>query len=231
MEERRPPKVHAQSDAPSDAPSYAMQVLTTEHWSLLATRSQGFNEAFARAGLFLTILTGSVVALALVAQASEFDERFTTFALVLMPVVLFIGLSTLVRLVQNNFEDVQWVIGMNRIRHAYLEREPELAPYFVTSPYDDETGVMTTLGATPWREQMRGTHAFVTTPGMLAVVNATLAGVIAAMAASVVGTGPGIAAAAGVLGFLICYAALHRYTLKQIKLFRRWNQPRFPTPE
>jgi hypothetical protein len=35
---------------------------------------------------------------------------------------------------------------------------------------------MTTLGATPWREQMRGTHAFVTTPGMLSVVNATLAG-------------------------------------------------------
>lgn len=147
----------------------------------------------------LTILTGSVVALALVAQASEFDERFTTFALVLMPVVLFIGMSTLVRLVQNNFEDVQWVIGMNRIRHAYLEREPDLAPYFVTSPYDDETGVMTTLGATPWREQMRGTHAFVTTPGMLAVVNAVLAGVIAAMAASVAGTGPGIATVIGVL--------------------------------
>jgi hypothetical protein len=57
MEERRPPKVHTQSDAQS----YAMQVLTTEHWSLLATRSQGFNETFARAGLFLTILTGSVV--------------------------------------------------------------------------------------------------------------------------------------------------------------------------
>ena len=231
MEERRPPKVHAQSDAPSDAPSYAMQVLTTEHWSLLATRGQGFNEAFARAGLFLTILTGSVVALALVAQASAFDERFTTFALVLMPVVLFIGVSTLVRLVQNNFEDVQWVLGMNRIRHAYLEREPDLAPYFVTSPHYDETGVMTTLGATAWQEQMRGTHAFVTTPGMLAVVNATLAGVIAAMAASVVGTGPAVAAAAGVLGFVICYAALHRYTLKQIKLVRRWNQPRFPTPE
>jgi hypothetical protein len=46
---------------------------------------------------------------------------------------------------------------------------------------------------------------------MLAVVNATLAGVNAAMAASVMGTGPGIAAAAGVLGFLICYAGLHRY--------------------
>jgi Na+/proline symporter len=90
---------------------------------------------------------------------------------------------------------------------------------------------MTTLGARPWREQTRGTHAFVTTRGMLAVVNAALAGVIAAMAASVVGTGPGIAAAAGLLGFLICYAGLHRYTLKQIKLFRRWNQPRFPTPE
>jgi hypothetical protein len=107
--------------------------------------------------------------------------------------------------------------------------EPNRVRYFVTSPHDDETGVMTTLGATPWREQIRRTHAFVTTPGMLAVVNAVLAGLIAARAASVVGTGPAIATAVGVLGFLTSYAALYRYTLKQIALFRRWNQPRLAT--
>ena len=51
-----------------------MPLLTTEHWSLLATRNLSWNESFARAGMFLTVLTGAVVALALVAQATAFGR-------------------------------------------------------------------------------------------------------------------------------------------------------------
>ncbi|HEY4748751.1 MAG TPA: hypothetical protein VIH38_14345, partial [Steroidobacteraceae bacterium] len=68
-----------------------LQILSTEHWSLLASRSLAWNESFSRAGMFLTTLTGAIVALALVAQASAFGEAFTLFALVILPVVLFIG--------------------------------------------------------------------------------------------------------------------------------------------
>ena len=49
-----------------------VQILSTEHWSLLATRSQTWNESFARAQMFLSVLAASVIALALVAQASSF---------------------------------------------------------------------------------------------------------------------------------------------------------------
>ena len=48
-----------------------LQVLSTEHWSLLASRSLAWNESFSRAGMFLSTLTGAIVALALVAQATE----------------------------------------------------------------------------------------------------------------------------------------------------------------
>ena len=41
-----------------------LQILSTEHWSLLASRSLAWNESFSRAGMFLTTLTGSIVALA-----------------------------------------------------------------------------------------------------------------------------------------------------------------------
>jgi uncharacterized membrane protein YphA (DoxX/SURF4 family) len=44
-----------------------MQILTTEHWSLLSSRSLAWNEAFARVGMYLTALTGAMVALGLVA--------------------------------------------------------------------------------------------------------------------------------------------------------------------
>ena len=33
--------------------------------------------------------------------------------------------------------DDAWVVGMNRLRHAYLEAAPELRPYFVTAWTDD----------------------------------------------------------------------------------------------
>src|SRR5262245_40195469 len=41
------------------------QLLSTEHWSLLATRSMSWNEAFSRTGMFLSTLSAATVALAL----------------------------------------------------------------------------------------------------------------------------------------------------------------------
>lgn len=35
---------------------------------------------------------------------------------------------------------------MNRLRHAYVELTPDLAPYLVAGWHDDEAGVLTTLG-------------------------------------------------------------------------------------
>ena len=126
------------------SPALRLQILTTEHWSLLSTRSLSWNEAFSRASMFLSVLSGAVVALALVAQATAFGDGFVTFALLILPVVLFVGVVSFARLVAINHEDVGWVVGMNMLRHAYLEVAPELRDYFITGSNDDETGVMAT---------------------------------------------------------------------------------------
>src|ERR1700675_4721137 len=76
------------------SPAMRLQILSTEHWSLLASRSLAWNESFSRAGMFLSTLSGAIVALALAAQASAFGEGFTLFALVILPIVLFIGVAT-----------------------------------------------------------------------------------------------------------------------------------------
>jgi hypothetical protein len=51
-----------------------LQVLATEHWSLLATRTMLWNESFSRTGMFLTVVSASVVGLALVGQAEDFGD-------------------------------------------------------------------------------------------------------------------------------------------------------------
>jgi hypothetical protein len=70
-----------------------LQILTTEHWSLLSTRALSWNETSSRTAAFLAALSGAVVALALVAQATAFGEGFVTFALLILPVVLFLGVA------------------------------------------------------------------------------------------------------------------------------------------
>jgi hypothetical protein len=154
----------------------SLQILSTEHWSLLATRSMSWNESFSRTGLFLSVLSASVVALGLVGGAAGFGRSFAVFALALLPVTLFVGLATFVRLDEVNMEDVRWVAGMNRIRHAYLQAKPGLEPYFTSGTTDDMIGIGRTFAMTqtPTRANTF-VHQFVTTPGMVAVVNGALA--------------------------------------------------------
>ena len=134
-------------------------ILSTEHWNLLATRSLSWSESFSRASMFLTVLSGAVVALALVAQATGFGDGFTLFALLALPVVLFVGATTFVRLVEVNNEDVHWVYGMNLLRHAYLDMEPDLEPYFVSGSASDAAAIVKTYGPmAPARSGPRAHH-------------------------------------------------------------------------
>jgi hypothetical protein len=188
-----------------------VQMLATEHWSLLATRSLSWNEAFARAGMFLSLLTGAVVALALVAQATAFGAGFVVFALLILPVVLFVGVATYARLLEINNEDYVWVRGMNRLRGAYLDVDPEIAKYFITGTTEDAAGIFKTFGAEEQASfDAEWFHGFVTTPATIGFVDAMVAAVLAAVV--VVQLNPGTmipaAAAVGVVTFLVTSAVL-----------------------
>jgi membrane protein implicated in regulation of membrane protease activity len=219
--------VNVLATASGDLPAaMRLQILTTEHWSLLSTRALSWNEAFSRATTFLSALSGAIVALALVAQVATFGTTFRSFALLILPVVLFLGVATFLRLVQINREDLGWVIGMNLLRNAYLEAAPELRPYFISGWHDDEAGVMATYGATAGGGALL--HEFVTTPGMLAVVDGVIAGVLG----GIVGVAIGLAAAiAMALGVAVAAATVGLLVLEQYRGVvrpRSQRAPRFP---
>lgn len=188
-----------------------IQILATEHWSLLATRSLSWNEAFARAGMFLSLLSGAIVALALVAQATSFGEGFVLFALTILPVVLFVGLATYVRLLEINNEDYVWVKGMNRLRAAYLETDPSLEGYFVTGTSEAPESIFQTFGSqpgVPGALQSGNFHGFVTTPSTIAFVDATLAAALAAIVAALLTHDMAPTALLGVVTFFVVGGAL-----------------------
>ena len=212
-------------------PAMRLQILSTEHWSLLASRSLAWNEAFSRAGMFLTTLTGAIVALALVAQASAFGDTFTLFALVILPVVLLIGVATWIRLGSSNYHEAICVIGMNRIRAAYLELAPDVERYFVMSAHDDPTGIGITMGVQPgggtlfWIGQI-----LAGTPTVVMILDSVLAGVIAALVAMRLDAGVPAVLGVGVLGFLFA-ALLHSlYARATLAKAQAGHRPLFPTP-
>jgi hypothetical protein len=57
------------------SPALRLQILSTEHWSLLASRSLAWNEVFGRTGMFLSALSGAIVALALVGREQASASR------------------------------------------------------------------------------------------------------------------------------------------------------------
>jgi hypothetical protein len=210
-----------------------LQILVTEHWSLLATRSLTYNESLSRVTIFLAILSGALIALALVAQADRFGETFLAIAIPMLLVVLFAGIATISRLMMLNRADYRWVVGMNRIRNAYIALHPELEANFIASPYDDLRGALQTMGIDDFREEGGvGSvfHAVQTLPGMLSVILAAVVGAIAALAARAFGSPP--------IGMVLAAAAAFALG---VTLFVLWNrmsvsrvapilEPRFPSP-
>jgi hypothetical protein len=205
-----------------------LQILSTEHWSLLASRSLAWNESFSRAGMYLSTLSGAMVALALVAGLDKTGDAFFLFAVVLLPVVLFVGIGTLLRLGFSNYHDAMCVIGMNRIRGAYLEIAPDLAKYFVMSPHDDPAGVTVTMAVPPFR----GLAEFIigATPFLVMVLNAVVAGAIAAVVALRLGASGAFVLVSAVGIFIVVIALETRFGRGNMRRVEREIGPLFPTP-
>ena len=204
-------------------------ILATEHWSLLGTRSMIWNEAMSRTAIFLTVLSASIVALALLADATGFGGRTTTVALVLLPVVFLLGLATYGRLVQINSEDVAITRAMNRLRHAYLVMAPGLRPYFSSGHHDDERGIATTYLLGMNTRLQTWSHFLVTTPTIVATVDAAVATAIVVLVGLAVEAPTAAVVAAGVVGFLAVWGALFSLQRLNLAVLRR-SSARFPTP-
>jgi hypothetical protein len=209
-----------------------LQILATEHWSLLAARTLTYNEALSRVTIFLAILSGALIALALVAQADHFGAIFISIAIPLLALVMFAGIITISRLTVLNGDDYRWVIGMNRLRHAYVELHPELEQYFVASPYDDLPGALQTLGIDVTAGRRLGSifHVPQTLPGMLTVIVAAVGGAIGALGALALVIPPlaiGLAAAAV---FVLALVLMGIWNRRSIRRLPPSLEPRFPSP-
>jgi hypothetical protein len=209
--------------------SNAAQILATEHWSLLGTRSLIWHEALSRATVFLTVLSASIISIALLADATGFGPQTTILALVLLPVVFVLGLLAYARLVQINVEEFQLMLAMNRLRQAYLKLEPGLEPYFTTGFHDDERGILTSYMLDRPGRWWLGIHFIVNTPTIVATVDAALAAAVVVLLLQLAGAPMGLVVAAGAAVSIGVWVVLFVLQLRSLRHLLE-QRPRFPSP-
>jgi hypothetical protein len=209
----------------------ALQILSTEHWSLLASRSLAYNEAFSRAGMFLSFLSASLIVIGFLIGSQGLTSAVLPVTAVLLIADLFIGAATVGRLFDASGEEIECVRGMNRIRHAYREMVPGLEPYFVSGFHDDARGVLATYGlATRPGVISNILHGLTTTVGMVATIDAMILGALGALVTVALGAGVEVALAFGVVGFLAGFITFAIIGMRSVMVTQERQDSRFPTP-
>jgi hypothetical protein len=209
----------------------ALQILATEHWSLLASRSLAYNEAFTRGGMFLAFLSTSFVALALLAQAMAFGEYFLTVAAVVLAFDLVIGLATYGRISGANVDDLRAVHGMARIRHGYTEIAPIVAPYFTSATNDDPTSVSSAYGNPSSSGIGLILYGLTTSGGMIGLITSMVGGVLAAVLSLIIGVTGAPVVWIGVGGAVLVFAGLLVLTVGSVPGNQASMTVLFPAPE
>jgi len=208
-----------------------LQVLALQNGTLLAHRTQLWSDAAGRATMYLAVLSGSVVALALAAQATAFGQGFFVFALLLLPVVLYAGLVTVGRITELNNEDFRIVQGLNRVQHGVLELDPASEPYLASSPFDDWQGLSFTFGVDEGVSARAGLiHGLRTLPALFAVINCSVAAILTAIIAIELSLPSAVVIGAGLVVFVAMFVLQLRSGLKSVAVVRRDLVSLFPSP-
>lgn len=211
-----------------DVPPVRAQLLATEHWGLLAARSTAQSEVLSRLSILLTFMSASLVSLALVGNATQFSSAFPVFAVTVLSLVAVVGLLTQIRVINIGMEDLMYVLAMNRMRAAYVDIDPGVAPYLLAGRHDDMAGVGRTyyfLGRRSDFSQLAGS-----TMTFIIVINGALLGLLTAAIAL---TAEGPLALAIVLGVVVGLAHVGASMYRGFRVFSSaWRdyEPLSPTP-
>jgi hypothetical protein len=193
------------NDGPArDPSSAAVSFVTTEHFVLQGSRAWTITESTGRASMFLTAVSGGLVALGLVATASGIGSAFYSFALILLPTLAFVGLVTFERALQSGVEDYGYARRIALLRGFYFDNAPEVTPYLLTVPEAERVRVQG-LGGGRWQ-------GLRTVAGMVGVLTCVLFGSTIGLAVAVVFDDElALSLVAGGAVALVALAALMRF--------------------
>jgi len=219
-----------EADPDLAADPHALSVLSTEHWSLLSARSLAYNEAFTRTNMYLTFISLSFVALALLAQAMSISRDFLTLAAVVLGVDFVVGVLTSIRVVTAALEDTRATQGMNRIRQGYVRITPRVTPFLITGVHDDVPGIVQTYSMAEQPKVGGLGYALSTSGALVGLITSVVAGACASVVAilAAVPVGPLVV---GLVTAIVTMAVGMWLAFRTVARHDAGLEARFPTPE
>lgn len=172
--------------ADSERTGLVMQAVGNQYGMLQSARGATIAESSSRASLYLTSLSGAVVGLSFVAQASKFGQAFFIFAVAILPVVFFLGVVTYYRVLQTGVEDVIYARAMSKIQKFYGEIDPARADLFHATTVDQVGLRRMGLFRLRWQQ-------FLSSAATVAIVNSVVGGVFVAVTVAYVAAAPALA--------------------------------------
>lgn len=204
------------------------QILTTEHFTLQGARNATITEANGRLGHYISAVGSSVVALAFVANVSGLGLVFFAFSLVVFPIMIILGIVTLIRTIQIGSDFTRLTQAINRIRHYYVEAAPEAEPYLSFPHFDDPESVQQTM--MPFHSLLQG---LASTPGPIILINSVLSGAFAGILAVAIFSLAFVPAIIVALVALVIAFAVHMLYSRRLwkQSARQGLDVRFPSSE
>ena len=140
--------------------------------------------------------------------------------------ILLLGTLTAIRVHNASSDDAMMILGMNRLRAAYIDMDPSIAPYLVTSWHDDMTGISRTYAMGYPRTTV--SQVVGSTSLFMVVVNSIVAGTLGALVANAAGAPVALVSVLGAAAGLGYLGAMLEISRRSVG-----NGPtdvRFPTP-
>ena len=172
------------SDAGDDRSAW-VTLLTTEHYALQGMRSSTIAEANGRASIFLGAVSAGLIALGF--QGRESGSAGTTFQVVVLTGLVFLGTVTFLRCLEISIDDWQFSVRVNRLRGTYAELVPELATALAAAGGPEQSTAMLSRRRQPFQIMLSvaGTIGIVTSLVLGGDVGALVYGVHASLGAAV----------------------------------------------
>jgi hypothetical protein len=155
-----------------------MTALTTEHFVLQTAASTTVTEASARASLYLMTLSSSLVAIGFTSGTQALAPLVST----VIPVIVVLGIFTIVRLVDTGVENVAMLTSIAHIRSFYRTLSPGAPSYFPSRSTGEADDALASIAAkrppstNRARRAWMGTKGVFTMASMIAVPNSVVAG-------------------------------------------------------
>jgi hypothetical protein len=208
----------------------AALAMTAEMSVLMMALSGVWSASLVRTSVFLGVLSAAGVALGFASQAGVERMDFAALSVVVLLVVLFLGITTFVRLVQLQREAVVYIAGQNRIRYFFTESAPAIRPYFILPTHDDSAAMYRSVGTGMNRRPPRYPllNMIAQTQGIVGIITGAVAAAIAGVALSA--TGPAVAWLAAAAALLLTVVALFAYWQRSLAEIQAAIRPLSSTP-